>query len=320
MAVRSFAIVSVFISAALAQSSANPLIPAGISDSCNTYLTNLNGNADFASCTSPFTTALQQFAPGTNASTVSTSTINSALNNLCSTSAFSECPDSTIRSQLTLFYGACAAELTSTPNQSVKSMYDALFVLVPLREAVCSKDDNGKYCAAELNSTSSPAGNVYLVDPEQSSKQELLREYLYSEPQQIPASRRDVSNTTTALVPNITTYQATNLVFLFLDPSMNATSLCTTCTRNIITPYITFESSCPYAPGLGSSLILSGQPALYGNITSKCGANFLSGAVQAAGGLSSGILSGSAPHSISQDVSVAVSAILGAAAFAVASL
>jgi hypothetical protein len=192
---------------------------------------------------------------------------------------------------------------------------------VPLREAVCSKDDNGKYCAAELNSTSSTVGNVDLVNSGQSSQQQLLSEYLVSEqPQQIATSRRDVSNSTTALVPNITTYQATNLVFLFLQPSMDKTSLCTTCTRNIITPYINFESSCPYAPGLGSSLLLIGQPDLYNNITSTCGASFLSGAVEAAGGLSGGIMSNAAPRPISQDISVAVSAFLGAVAFAVASL
>ncbi|KAF8841885.1 hypothetical protein BDN67DRAFT_995975 [Paxillus ammoniavirescens] len=320
MAIRSFAILSVLISAVLAQSSPNPLIPSGISSSCTDYLTTLNNDADFSACTSPFTTALQQFAPGTNANNVSTTAINNALNTLCSSSAFSACPENVIRSQLSSFYAACSVELTSTPNVDVKRTYDALFVLWPLKLAVCSKDDNAKYCAAELGSSSGAAGNVAVVDPEQSRKQALLDNYLYSDASPImAASRRDVSNTTAALIPNTTTYEATNLVFLFLEPSMDSNSLCTTCTRNIITAYITFESDCPYAPGMSNSLLLSGQPALYGNITSKCGVNFLSGAVQAAGGLSGGIMSGAAPRSISQDVSVAVGAILGAAALALAS-
>ncbi|KAF9221742.1 hypothetical protein BS17DRAFT_757119 [Gyrodon lividus] len=322
MAIRSFAIVSVLISAALAQSSSNPLIPSGISSGCTSYFTSLNNDEGFASCTSPFTTALQEFAPGTNAINATTANINTALNNLCSSNAFNACPESTIRSQLSSFYAACSAELTSTPNQDVKRTYDSLYILMPLRQAVCSKDDNGKYCAAELSSSSGTVGNVDVVDPEESRKQVLLNQYLYSTPDGISpnvvARRRDLSNTTAALIPNTTTYQDTNLVFLFLEPSMNNTSLCTTCTRNIMTSYITFESNCPYAPGMSSTLLLSGQTALYNNITSKCGASFLSGAVQAAGGLSSGIMSGAAPRSISQDISVAVSAILGGAAFAIA--
>ncbi|KIJ60891.1 hypothetical protein HYDPIDRAFT_31771 [Hydnomerulius pinastri MD-312] len=323
MAISSFAILSVLISAAWAQSSSNPLIPSGISSNCSSYLTSLNNNADFASCTNPITSALSQFAPGANASGISTTTINSALNNLCSTTAFSACPDSTIRSQLGSFYAACAAELTSNPNVDVKRTYDTLYVLTPLRQAVCAKDDNGKYCAAELGSSSGAAGSVDAVNPEQSRKQELLDQYLYSTAGEaspnMAARRRDVSNTTAALIPNTTTYQDTNLVFMFLEPSMASAQLCTTCTREILTPYINFESSCPYAPGMSSSMLISGQPDLYNNITSKCGASFLGGAVQAAGGLSSGILSGAAPRSISQDISVAVSAILGAAALAVAS-
>lgn len=87
-----------------------------------------------------------------------------------------------------------------------------------------------------------------------------------------------------------------------------------------MTSYITFESSCPYGPGLSSSLLLLGQLDLYNNITSKCGSTFLSGAVQAAGGISSGLLSGAAPRAGGQELSAAVSAILGVAVFVAASL
>jgi hypothetical protein len=152
-----------------------------------------------------------------------------------------------------------------------------------------------------------------------SPKQEVLQQYLYTTPNLAGSSpsRRDTGNTTTALIPNVTTYQDTNLVFLFLEPSMTFTQLCTTCTRNILTPYITFESSLPYAPGLNNSLLLKGQSALYNYILSTCPTGFLSGAVQAAGGLSNGILASSAPRTISADVSLFVSAILGAAGLAV---
>lgn len=79
-------------------------------------------------------------------------------------------------------------------------------------------------------------------------------------------------------------------------------------------------SNYPYAPGINNSLILENEPELYDSIESTCGANFLSGAVQAAGGLSSGIMSSDALQVLSRDVTVAISAIFGAAAFAVASI
>lgn len=196
-----------------------------------------------------------------------------------------------------------------------------MYAMVPLSQAICSKDDNGDYCAANL-SNASTTGTVALVDSAQSQKQALLRQYLYSASDTTaPAARRDLSNTNiTALVPNVTTYQSTNLVFLFLDASSTSSQLCTTCTRNIMTPYITFESNCPYGPSISQSLLFAGQTNLYNNITSKCGSNFLSGAVQAAGGLSSGLLSGAAPQIDGQELSAAVSAILGVAALLAASL
>ncbi|KAG8215338.1 hypothetical protein J3R82DRAFT_8932 [Butyriboletus roseoflavus] len=230
------------------------------------------------------------------------------------------CPQSTVTTQLISFYAACPDELTSTPNQPVKLLYDLLYSLVPLRQAVCSKDDNGNYCATELSNSSS-VGTVAAVDTATSQKQTLLTQYLYTQPGAIGASaRRDLSNTTTALVPNTTTYHDTNLMFLFLSGDMPNSELCVTCTRNILTSYITFESAMPYAPGINNSLVLSGQIALYNNVTSKCGASFLSGVVQAAGGLSSGLLSGAASRAGGLELSAAVSAILGVAAFMAASV
>lgn len=319
---KSFAILSLFITASLAQSSSssNPFIPSGISQGCSDYLVSLNSNSSFSSCTNPIISATSQFAPGVNSSSITTSTVNTALTNLCSTSAFSACPDSTVRAQLMSYYSACSAELTTNLNTAVLRTYDVLYVLTPLRDAMCSKSDNGQYCVTQLNTTSgsSATGSVAL---ETSSKQEVLQQYLYTTPDlagSAVSSRRDVSNTTTALIPNTTTYQDTNLVFLFLNTNMNETQLCTTCTRSILTSYITFESSLPYAPGLSNSLLLAGQPALYNATVSTCPTGFLSGAVQAAGGLSGGILSSSAPRSINTDMTLLVSAILGAAGLAIA--
>ena len=55
-----------------------------------------------------------------------------------------------------------------------------------------------------------------------------------------------------------------------------------------------FESAIPYAPGLGHGPLMSGQTQLYLAVQNTCGATFLSGAVQAAGGLSGGIMKGAA--------------------------
>jgi hypothetical protein len=315
MAFRSFAMLAL-ASAVLAQDASNPLIPSGISSSCTDYLTSLNNATDFIACTTPFTAALEQFAPGASSTSPS---VTDALSTLCQSDAFSGCPQSTVTAQLGSFYAACSVELTSSPNDAVKSLYDVLYSLVPLRSAICSKDDSGNYCATQLSNSSS-TGSVNIVDPEKSQQQTLLQQYLYSTTDGGAALRRDVSNTTSALVPNTTTYQNTNLLFLFLSPDMPASELCTTCCRNIITPYITFESSCPYALGLSNSLLLSGQVPLYNNITSKCGSSFLSGALQAAGGISSGMLSGAAPLAVGQELAAAVTAILGVAAFVAAAL
>ncbi|KAH7911291.1 hypothetical protein BJ138DRAFT_1113340 [Hygrophoropsis aurantiaca] len=330
---KSVAVLSALVSAAVAQSStssaagasssSNPLIPTGISDGCSSFLNTLNSNSGFSACTSPIISATQQFGPGGNeTSGATTGSINSALNNLCSTSAFSACPDSTIGDQLTSFYSACSAELTSNPNTDVIRTYDVLYMLSPMRQAICSKDDNGKYCVTEIPSASNSdaAGNVDIETTKDTSQKNLWI-WTGEDPEADASStvtRRDVSNTTAALIPNTTTFSATNLVFLFLEPTMSSTQLCTACTRNILTPYINFESKIPYGPGLGKSPCMSGQSALYNGVQGTCGANFLSGAVQAAGGISSGILNGAALRSMSQDVNAVVAAMLGAAALAAA--
>ncbi|KAI6118170.1 hypothetical protein F5141DRAFT_1096663 [Pisolithus sp. B1] len=226
MAMRAFAILSVLFTAVLAQSSSNPLIPQGISTGCSNYLTQLD-SSNFTSCTSPIISALSH---------TSLSDINAALNN---------CPDNVISAQLSSFYAACSAELTSSPNSDVKRMYDTIYVLPPVT--------TGQYCAAQLGSQSGNGSNP-----------SSLGQYLYT----------TQSGSTIPI-----------LVFLFLEPSTDSTTLCTSCTRSILTSFITFESNTPYAPGLNNS-------ALYNSVQSTCGTNFLSGAVQAAGGLSGGILSG----------------------------
>jgi len=94
-------------------------------------------------------------------------------------------------------------------------------------------------------------------------------------------TRRDA-----AIAPNLTTIAAGNSQFLFFTPSLSATQLCVTCLRQVLTAYIKFEADTPFSYGINSSVLLGAQSALYFAVQNKCPANFLSGAVQAAGGLS----------------------------------
>jgi hypothetical protein len=120
----------------------------------------------------------------------------------------------------------------------------------------------------------------------------------------------------TAIVPNMTTYSSSAIPFLFLK-DVTAED-CTSCTRGILSSYVKFESDVAYAPGLGQSTLLSGQSALYKSVTDACGANFLSGAVQAAGSLSGGA-SDAAPRSVGLNANTLVAIVLGVAAIGVAS-
>ncbi|RDB17632.1 hypothetical protein Hypma_001081 [Hypsizygus marmoreus] len=265
---KTIAIVSLFTSAALAQSST--LIPSGISDGCSSYLNKLNSDKSFTTCTSSLITATSDYSPGSNATTTpSTAKVSTTLAGFCSTSTDSNCPESLIRGELTDFYAACSAELTSASNQDVIRIYDVLYTIAPLRAAACSKDDSGNYCVTqEKLPTSGPAAGQL---------------------------QKVLSTGSPALIPNTTTYRSNNIPFLFLQSAASAEELCNVCTRNILSAWINFESRVPYAPGLSKSAFLSNQPDLYQSVQDTCGSTFLSGAgVQAAGGLSGGTFSSGA--------------------------
>lgn len=87
-----------------------------------------------------------------------------------------------------------------------------------------------------------------------------------------------------------------------------------------MTSYISFQSDIAYGPGLSRSLVLNGQPALYSAIQKTCGGSFLSGAVQAAGSLSDGILGGhsGAASTLAASSTGAIASLFGAVAVFVA--
>ncbi|CAL1698242.1 unnamed protein product [Somion occarium] len=277
---KSFLVISVLASVALAQNSASSLIPTGISQGCSQFLTTLNNDASLASCTGPIISATSQVLAGNSSST---STVSSALNNICGSAV--QCDEGNIRGKLADFYSNCGAELTTSRNEDVADLYDALYTLAPLKKALCAKDDSGAYCATQNPSSTSVSS-------------------LYTETD-------SAGQTVFKLKPD--GFKTSNLAFLFLNSATDSTKLCNSCTRSILTAYVSFESNAPYASGLGQSPILGGQSDLYNAVVSGCGANFLQGAVQAAGSLSDGIISSSdARRSVGAQAGGLV-ALLGAA-------
>jgi hypothetical protein len=221
----------------------------------------------------------------------------------------SQCPESLIRSKITDFYSACTAELTTSKNKDVIRTYDTIYTLLPMRTAICSKDDSGNWCVlatpgAGKKETSSPitVGQVLAS--------------LFTTTTGGALRRRGPQ---AAIVPNMATYHDNNLPFLYYKPDLDASTLCTTCVRLILTGYMTFESNVAYAPGLSNSQLLDTQPSLYDAVKNKCPASFLSGAVQAAGGLGKG-LSSAAVTTINAEQMTVIALVMGTAMLAFASL
>ncbi|THH28552.1 hypothetical protein EUX98_g5624 [Antrodiella citrinella] len=276
---KSFAAISL-IAAALVSAAPSALIPAGISSGCTTFLTSFDNDTSLASCTGPIISATAQFLNAT--ATPSSSAIQSALGTLCAVS----CNEQTVRTKVSDFYAACTAELTSSKNDNVVQLYDTLYTLIPFQQAACAKDDSGDYCVGQT------PGKIAVSS-------------LYT---------NVGSGAQAVLSPNSDTFADNNIAFLLLQASTPKAQLCTSCARTVLTSFVSWESDTPYAPGLTQSKILNGQSALYTSVTSTCGATFLSGAVQAAGGLSGGILSPSsdASHTLISSVGAVVGALAAA--------
>lgn len=136
------------------------LIPAGISSDCNTALSALNSDAQISSCIQPLINATASFSPLSTVN-LSSSDIDWSLAAICRGSA--GCSDASIRSWLSRVQAACGAELTgASPNAQVRELYDILYIVNPLKSAVCSIDSaNQAYCVNQLRAASSaPAANV----------------------------------------------------------------------------------------------------------------------------------------------------------------
>ncbi|EJD05261.1 uncharacterized protein FOMMEDRAFT_27426 [Fomitiporia mediterranea MF3/22] len=301
-------------SSATPTSSAVTLIPTGISSGCSSFLQSLDSNSTLTSYVAPIVNATSAFSPYANSTNASSNAVNTVLGSLCASSSTSD--DSAIRTQLSSFYSSCTNELTgSSSNKDVIRIYDVLYAIVPMKKAVCSKDDSGNYCVNQISSSVSSAsapggGTSKSVTSTGQSTYELVQNNLWSYSGSL-SKRADSDGA--ALIPNTTTYRSSNLPFLFLTPSLSSDKLCVSCTRSVLSAYMNFEQSVPYALGIANSPMLGGQPELYSAVNSTCGSNFMNGAVQAAGGLSGGIVGSGAPHLTPEGgmITAAAAAILG---------
>lgn len=292
-------------SSATATSTANSLIPTAISTSCTTFLNALNTNSSLSGCLSTLMNVTSAFAP--EGPTPSSSDVTSALSNLCNNTITSTCPENLIRQLIADFYVACPAELTSNSNPDVILIYDVLYALLPFRTSICSQDDSGNYCVQGPIATTRELDE----DTDGSFQMPDLMAFLYIKKTGNAALRR--RDETTTFLPNLTTFENTNLLFDYFTPDLNASQLCVTCARLVLTAYIQTESDCPYAPGLNNSQLLGNQSALFSAVQAKCPADFLSGAVAAAGGLSGGSLDSSAIPTYGAEYRRIIALVMGAA-------
>jgi len=286
---------AVAVQAASSNSTTNPYIPTDISSGCSTFLNTLNSDSDLPACTKALITATSAYGPGGTSGSASKAAVSSTLDTVCASTA---CPSHLIAGKLASFYSACSAELTSSPNTEVKTIYDTFYALLPLVGALCAKDDSGASCALSAPASAAAAALEPALAVSASSS----------------VVRRD-GTTAAAFLPNATTIAANNILFLFLNGTLPKAQLCTTCTRNILSSYISFESKTTYAPGLAQSVLMLGQSAIYSGVLNTCGSDFMTNAVKAAGGLSqstgsSGALSLRAGGALAVFVGSVVAAIL----------
>lgn len=220
----------------------------------------------------------------------SASAVNDALEKIAKDST--QCSEKDVRSTLANFSKECSTELNADSDQARELilLYDYVYSLVPVRNAISAKGDDGSWClttvAKTVEATSKPNIEKYLVVQERSAV-------------------------------NGTTFSSSNAAFGFLQPSLSNEVLCTTCTRKILSAWIDFGSNTPHAVGLESSVLLKGQKSLLDAVDTKCGNDFFGGAVQAAGGISAGFGSANAAISSSSvNMKTTALALFGVAAWA----
>ena len=196
-----------------------------------------------------------------------------------------------MRTWLTKFASSCQLELNQ--NKQVLALYDVLYVSSPLRNAVCSVDSaTQKYCVNVIAANNKASSKVLAAKDSESDSSAWSAWYVAQAAKNLISNtfgkrtfdERAVTNNLASIVtPNATTYQDTNLPFLFLQSTMTKGNLCTSCTRSVFASYLKFESNQPYNGGISKSPILGGQNELLNAINSTCGPSFIANIESEAG-------------------------------------
>ncbi|WVN87984.1 uncharacterized protein L203_103181 [Cryptococcus depauperatus CBS 7841] len=316
------------------------LVPSNITSACSSFLSTLNADSTLSSCVTPLINATASFSP-TAAANLTNDTINWTLASICKTNT--GCSDSTIRGWLARFYSECYPELTSSTeyNSDVRELYDILYVINPLKGAVCSIDSaSQEYCVHEIVSAEAASSNSTGNSTTSGNGTTLLSSFAagdYFSPIQVAAAnlyievsvsasglkkrfldsvfaRRDPAQSVMAAIitPNATTYKTTNLPFLFLQSSMHSKALCTPCTKEVMVSYIKWETQVPYALGLKQSPILGGQSELWSAINNTCGASYINAINSQVGSLISNSSSAGESVFVGQSGVAGMTALIGA--------
>lgn len=261
-------------------------IPASAQPRCRAFLDTLDRDITINKCLNDLIGATDAFDPtgaSTTASTVNGTAIQQALSTICSPS-FTSCPPAAIRTSLTNFYSECSSDLLgasgdgSDGNPGVIQIYDVLYLILPLKTAICTKVD-GTYCLNNSTSSatsSSASSSSSAPAPSASSAKRstgLVAADLFkrAENTNVLLGRQASNSTQEQLQPSADSYRNSGLPYLFLQP--DSSDICSMCTYNIIKGYITFETVTPYAIGIAHSPMLKGQLALWEKIKT-CPDNF----------------------------------------------
>jgi len=210
-------------------------MPAGVSGGCQSFLDTLNADTSLSNCITSVLSATSAFNASNSSPT--SSQVQAAISQLCS--ADSSCDVGDIGVQLTGFAQNCANELDNIPE--ILTLYDVLYAIKPLSDAICTKDPNtGQLCITQAETV----GNDTL----------------------------DVSgdNSQQPLTADLNAFGAAYLPFLFVGPSSPSSVLCSPCTTAILTNYLSFETNVIYAVGLNGSPLFGNQATLWQAIQTTC--------------------------------------------------
>jgi hypothetical protein len=258
---------------AVSSPSSSSLIPTtGVSSACTSFLNTLNNDTAIQACTAPLLSATQFYTNASAAAknstaantTSSADALTSSLSQLCASNT--GCNSSLIRQYLSQFWTACDTELRAE-NSQILAIYDVLYLLNPFHQAVCTRDDTNDYCVLNIASDTATESST---TPSKRS--------MFDEDGQIRKRQAVASSAVSGAE-----LSSSNIAFLFLQTTSDKAVMCSSCAKNVMASYISFETSIPYAIGLANSGILGNQANLYNTMAKTCGNDFTT-AINAAAG------------------------------------